>query len=263
MSAFFTLGAAMIGFAQTDPVPPIVTAPGSIETGEPGANLPSATPSVPDPGAQATGATPKAGASSEPTSAESTNRGSMDSTSTQGARTATGEGTGGKTASGSARGTTRSSNIDPTRSDKAARRARSPAVASSGKAPQAGSMGRAGGRSGVAAQMPAPPSDEQASADQYLRDAQTALRNRRTGEALEALERAETRVLGGAMGQGTPSGESQDRAVAAIERAREALGHRRYLRPNTSHAGQMIDQALAQNTGSNTASDSGGSQLVP
>jgi hypothetical protein len=103
-----------------------------------------------------------------------------------------------------------------------------------------------------------PPSDENASADQFLQDAQTALREHDTAEAQEALERAETRLL-----QTTASDTSQSQRVAAVEHAREALGHRRYLRADMTQAGQMIDQALSQSATFGTAPVSPGSQLVP
>ncbi len=262
-AACLTLGAAGIAFAQTAPVPPIVTAPGSIETGEPGVNAPSPGPMDPNPGAAATGTAPKGETSNEPTSAEPTDRGSVDRAPAQGKGIASGEGTEGKLRSGSERGTAHSSDVNSSRSHKAARHARAHAVQSSGKAPQAGSIDRPDGRSGVASRVPSSPSDEHASADQFLRDAQTALRKHHTGEAQEALERAETRVLGNANAQETSSDDSQSRAVAAIEQAREALGHRRYLRPDTAQAGQMIDRALAQSTGGSPVSGSGQSQSVP
>jgi hypothetical protein len=88
--------------------------------------------------------------------------------------------------------------------------------------------------------------DENASADQHLRDAQTALRSHRTDEAQEALERAETRALNSA-----PEGNlSQNATVDTIERAREALGHVRYSRPDPAQAGRLIDQALSQTASS-------------
>jgi hypothetical protein len=67
--------------------------------------------------------------------------------------------------------------------------------------------------------------DENASADQYLRDAQTALRERRIREARQA---------------------------------REALGHVRYLRPDLARGGQMIDQAMSETASKGTSSPSGG-----
>jgi hypothetical protein len=100
---------------------------------------------------------------------------------------------------------------------------------------------------------PHPPSsaDENASADQHLRDAQTALRGHRTWEAQEALERAETRALNSA-----PDGNvSQNSTVNTIERAREALGHVRYSRPDPAQAGQLIDRALSPTASRSTPSD--------
>jgi hypothetical protein len=96
--------------------------------------------------------------------------------------------------------------------------------------------------------------DENASADQYLRDAQTALRERRIREAREALERAETRVLNSA--PDTNAGTNS--TVDTIERAREALGHVRYLRPDLARGGQMIDQAMSETASKSTSSRSGG-----
>jgi hypothetical protein len=94
--------------------------------------------------------------------------------------------------------------------------------------------------------------DENASADQHLRDAQTALSRHRTEEAQEALERAETRALNNA-----PEGKvGQSSTVITIERAREALGHVRYLRPDPAQAGQLIGQALFQTTGNSASSGS-------
>ena len=89
---------------------------------------------------------------------------------------------------------------------------------------------------------PAQSVDENASADQSLRDAHSALRRHNTQDAQKALERAETRVL-----NSVPEGNvSQNSTVITIERAREALGHARYLRPDPGQAGQLIDEALAQ-----------------
>jgi hypothetical protein len=96
--------------------------------------------------------------------------------------------------------------------------------------------------------------DENASADQYLRDAQTALRGRRLREAQEALEAAEIRALNSA--PGTNAG--QNSTVNTIERAREALGHVRYSRPDLARGGQMIDQAMSQTASKSTDSLSSG-----
>jgi hypothetical protein len=96
--------------------------------------------------------------------------------------------------------------------------------------------------------------DENASAEQYLRDAQTALRERRIRDAREALERAEIRVLNGA--PNTNAGKNS--TVDTIEQAREALGHVRYLQPDLARGGQMIDQAMSATASKGTSSLSGG-----
>ena len=108
---------------------------------------------------------------------------------------------------------------------------------------------------GVQRRSPAAPSvDENASTDQYLRAAQTALRERRIREAREALERAEIRVLNSA--PNTNAGKNS--TVDTIEQAREALGHVRYLRPDLARGGQMIDQAMSETASKGTSSLSGG-----
>jgi hypothetical protein len=106
-------------------------------------------------------------------------------------------------------------------------------------------------RRSVAAPHSTPSSvDENASADQYLRDAQTALRGHRIREAQEALERAETRVLNSA----TDTNAGQNSTVNTIERARETLGHVRYVRPDPARGGQMIDQAMSEVTSTSSLS---------
>jgi hypothetical protein len=86
----------------------------------------------------------------------------------------------------------------------------------------------------------ASPADADASVDRYLRDAQAALRRRCVEEAQDALERAETRAL-----SGSPDADAgQDPTVGAIERAREALGHVRYPRPDLARGGRLVEQAM-------------------
>lgn len=95
------------------------------------------------------------------------------------------------------------------------------------------------------------PADENASTDQYLRDAQTALRGRCFREANDALERAETRALN------RPTETGKNSTVNTIEQAREALGHVRFLRPDLDRGRQLIDQAMSE-TGKTTSFLSGG-----
>jgi hypothetical protein len=94
---------------------------------------------------------------------------------------------------------------------------------------------------------------ENASVDQYLRDAQTALHRRCIGEAQEALERAETRAL-----SAPDTNAGKNSTVNTIEQAREALGHVRYLRPDLGRGGQLVDQALSETASKTTSSLSGG-----
>ena len=262
-AACFSLGVGAFAYAQTAPVPPGATPPGSTESVEPGANATSPAPVAPDQGS-ASGATTSGGTSNEPTSAQPAehDRGSVDSTPANGKGIANGEGTAGKQPAapdqGSATGAVPSGGTtDKQRTGSEHARPRSHAVTATAAHP-AGSTDRSHRRSPEASHLPAPPGDENASAEQFLRDAQTALRKHHTDEAQEALERAETRVLEGTQGQGAFSDVHQSRVVQAIEQAREALGHRRYLRPDVTQAGQSIDQALAQSSGGSPTSGSDG-----
>ena len=114
-------------------------------------------------------------------------------------------------------------------------------------------------RSAAAPRSKTASADDNASADQYLRDAQTALRERRIREAREALERAETRVLNSApdtnAGSAPDTNAGKNSTVDTIERAREALGHVRYLRPDLARGGQMIDQAMSETESKSTPAE--------
>ena len=207
-AACFSLGVGAFAYAQTAPVPPGATPPGSTESVEPGANATSPAPVAPDQGS-ASGATTSGGTSNEPTSTQPAehDRGSVDSTPANGKGIANGEGTAGKQPAapdqGSATGAVPSGGTtDKQRTgSEHARPPRSHAVPATAAHP-AGSTDRSHRRSPEASHLPAPPGDENASAEQFLRDAQTALRKHHTDEAQEALERAETRFLDGTQGQG-------------------------------------------------------------
>jgi hypothetical protein len=97
------------------------------------------------------------------------------------------------------------------------------------------------GRSTVAPRLPTPPGGENASAETYLRDAQNALRRHRTGEAQEALERAETAFLNNPANPAAPGEAGANPAQQTTEDARQALG-----KHNIADAGRLIDQALSQ-----------------
>jgi hypothetical protein len=78
-------------------------------------------------------------------------------------------------------------------------------------------------RSGIAPRLPDPLHARHGSADDYLQAAARALGGHRTGEAQEALERAETRLLDRAAMRGV-SGQN-DPAVQAVSEARRDLAN--------------------------------------
>ncbi len=80
-------------------------------------------------------------------------------------------------------------------------------------------------RSDIAPHLPQPDGGTNAGPWNYLRDARRALGANRTGEAQQALEMAETRLLD----RSTPVGQSdmpdQAAVVRQVSQARDALGH--------------------------------------
>lgn len=107
-------------------------------------------------------------------------------------------------------------------------------------------------RSSIAPRLPNPQAGDAASPDQYLRDAQSALTQHKTGQAQEALERAQTRMLDRSVEQGETGSPSQDPRVASVEQARQALGH-----GDTKGATRLVGQALAMNSTGSVGSDAG------
>lgn len=96
-------------------------------------------------------------------------------------------------------------------------------------------------RSTIAPRLPTPPLGPNASAADYLRQAQSALQRNRTGEAQEALERAETRALDRASSQGGGSGQPANTPmIQQIRDARMALGHN-----DRQRALQLVDSAMS------------------
>lgn len=93
--------------------------------------------------------------------------------------------------------------------------------------------------SAIAPRLPTPSVAAGASPEQLLAAAQQAIRQRRTGAAQEALERAETRLLDRVVTSGDVA-PSDNPMVKQVSGARMALG-----RGNTSEANQMITAALA------------------
>lgn len=78
-------------------------------------------------------------------------------------------------------------------------------------------------RSDVAPNLPAPPLGENSPPSAYLRAAQGALATGRTGEAQQALEMAQTRMLDRSVPYGQTNSVSENPGVVAINRALQAL----------------------------------------
>jgi hypothetical protein len=108
---------------------------------------------------------------------------------------------------------------------------------------QASNIDHADSRSTIAPRLPDP--GEAASPDQYLRDAERALGQHKTGLAQEALERAQTRLLDRSVDAGQTGTPDADPRVQTVEQARQALGHN-----DTKTATKLVGQAMAMNSGS-------------
>jgi hypothetical protein len=79
--------------------------------------------------------------------------------------------------------------------------------------------------SDVAPHFAQPGSGADATPESYLRDADAALSKHHTGEAQQALEMAETRMLDRSTPVGTANQPAQSQEVRQIGAARQALGH--------------------------------------
>jgi hypothetical protein len=91
--------------------------------------------------------------------------------------------------------------------------------------------------------LPAPPVAEANRPSDYLRAAQSALAAGRTGEAEEALERAQTRMLDRSVPLGQTNDPSDNPTIGQISQARQALaGH------NRAACLQLIETAIASAT---------------
>lgn len=78
-------------------------------------------------------------------------------------------------------------------------------------------------RSTIAPNLPSPPVGPNASAVDYLRVAQSSLQAGRTGEAQQALEMAQTRLLDRSVPMGQTNNPSDNPAVRQISQALQAL----------------------------------------
>lgn len=96
-------------------------------------------------------------------------------------------------------------------------------------------------RSDIAPNLPSPEVGPNASAVDYLRAADRALREGRTGESQQALEMAQTRLLDRSVPQGQTGNSSNNPAVAQIDQALHALAAGQHVQ-----AMQLIDAAIPQ-----------------
>jgi hypothetical protein len=94
-------------------------------------------------------------------------------------------------------------------------------------------------RSAIAPNLPSPQLGPDASPADYLRAAQTALAAGRTGEAQQALEQAQTRLLDRSVAYGQTNMPSDNPAVAQITRALHALAA-----GDTAQCMQLIQSAI-------------------
>jgi hypothetical protein len=95
-------------------------------------------------------------------------------------------------------------------------------------------------RSVIAPTLPASAVGNDATTRDYLQTARASLVAGRTGQAQQALEMAETRVLSRSVPPGQVNAPSNSQLVSQIRDARRALGDN-----NSAHAIQIIDVALA------------------
>jgi hypothetical protein len=108
-------------------------------------------------------------------------------------------------------------------------------------------------RSAIAPRLPTPRGGANATPEQYLRDAQSALAANRTGAAQEALERAETRLLDRSTPAGATDTPAQNPMASTIAQARDALG-----RHDTAQARELIRQAMTQTSSASDMSTGAG-----
>jgi len=103
--------------------------------------------------------------------------------------------------------------------------------------PQASNILPSDTRSVIAPSLPAPPVGDNAGTQGFLNAAMQALSRHRTGEAQEALERAETRRLDRDAARGMAP--SNDPLIQRIRAAREALGMHRIADAQQQVSGAM------------------------
>jgi hypothetical protein len=119
--------------------------------------------------------------------------------------------------------------------------AHEPGTGESGPASaRASNIDSADTHSAIAPHLPAPQAGEGATPVRYLRDAERALEKRRTGEAQQALEMAETRLLDRSTPAADANQTDQRPAIQQVTNARKALAS-----GDIQGARQAIQMALA------------------
>ena len=122
---------------------------------------------------------------------------------------------------------------------------------------QASNINGANTRSVIAPRLPAPSAGANASPQQLLGVAQNALRRGKTGEAQEALERAETRALDRSTAQGNESTPAQGPLVQAIGQARRSLANHDVAQTQRDIQAAMSASSMAQNGGAGMSGSAG------
>ena len=119
--------------------------------------------------------------------------------------------------------------------------AHQPGTGESGTASaKASNIDSADTRSAIAPHLPAPAVGDNADPSRYLHDAERALKSHRTGEAQQALEMAETRLLDRSTPAGNEKQTDQSPQIQQVSTARRALAS-----GDTAAASSAIQSALA------------------
>jgi hypothetical protein len=108
----------------------------------------------------------------------------------------------------------------------------------------------------IAPSLPIPRVNPNASPEEFLNGAMRALQQHKTGEAQEALERAETRELDHDVAQGISP--NNDPLIGRIRAAREALGLHHYAEAQQQISGALTTAGNVPTGGMNGPMSSGG-----
>lgn len=123
---------------------------------------------------------------------------------------------------------------------------------------RASNIDRADTRSDIAPALPVPPLGPNATPQQFLQQAQMALQHHRSGEAQEALERAETRMLDRSTMPSAANEPDMSPMIKQVTDARDALGRRDW-----QQASQLIGEMLKNpNMATNGAGMNGGGNAM-